>query len=64
VQLLAYVVSKRASKHCALEISRSAAMATFMGGRPELYATNLAYINETLTLNTILRLRKADVTHS
>jgi hypothetical protein len=57
--LPAYVAAKRVAQSCETEISRSAGLVTYMGGNPELFATNLQYIKETMTLNTISRLRAA-----
>lgn len=52
-------IGRMVADRCAKEISRSTGLATWMTGKPQEFAANLAYIREDLTTSTVLRHRAA-----
>jgi ATP-dependent protease ClpP protease subunit len=52
-------IGQRVARRCAKQISRSAALATWMSGKPDDFARNLKYAQQDLTTNTVLRYRSS-----
>lgn len=50
-------IGRLVARHCAREISRAAALAAWMAGKPEDFAENLRYTQQDLTTATVLRHR-------
>lgn len=55
----AEAVASQVAQHCQKEIARAAGLAAFMEGRPQDFAKNLKYIQETLTANAVVRYRES-----
>ncbi len=52
-------IGQRIARRCAMEISRSAGLASWMVGKPQEFQRNLKYTRDDLTTKAVVRMRAA-----